>query len=141
MPLRPDLGGFGMFSPFILCLLDPISRSSWPKRMNADDDSGQDESVRSKFPSRFLQNTLLGLFDTSPSFQDSRDRVEKIGGTWSCLSYLCKAYICTLRSLIPCCRIVSYTCLDVICHLPPYHVFTEFLLFHLHHLSQPSTSY
>jgi len=80
MPLRPDLGGFGMFSPFILCLLDSISRSSWPKRRNADDDSGQDESVRSKFPSRFLQDTLLGFFDTSPSLQDSRDRVERIGG-------------------------------------------------------------
>jgi hypothetical protein len=65
MPLRPDLGGFGMFSPmcspFILCLLDFISRSSWPKRMNADDDSGQNKSFRSKFPSRFLQDALLGF--------------------------------------------------------------------------------
>jgi hypothetical protein len=48
--------------------------------MNADDDSGQDESVRSKFPSRFLQDTLLGFFDAGPSFQDPRDRPERIGG-------------------------------------------------------------
>jgi hypothetical protein len=125
------------FSPFTLCLLDSISRSSWPKRRNADDDSWQDESFRSKFPPRFLQDPLLGFFEVRRGFQGSRYWMYRWTRHRICFYYLCKAHICTLHPLAPYCRIASYIYLAVICHLPPYHVFTEFLLFHLHHLSQP----
>jgi hypothetical protein len=58
MPLRPDLGGFGMYWLFKLLLPCRVDRML----LNlADKDSGQDQSVWSEFPARFLQDALLGF--------------------------------------------------------------------------------
>jgi len=62
MPLRPELGGFGMFPLSFRASKLPSSLSM---RINADDDSGQDKSFRSQFPSWFLQDTLLGFSEVT----------------------------------------------------------------------------
>jgi hypothetical protein len=74
---------------------------------NADVDSGQDESVWSKFPSWFLQDTLLGFFELRRS-QDCKDRWRE---HWSYFRSLCQEAICTLHPLEPYCMIASYICL------------------------------
>ena len=80
MPLRPDLGGFGTF-PLLLLSLCFFMRNVQPSEQNfvvetADDYSGQDQPLRSKFPSWFLQDALLGGFLSHVS--DSVDFVKDL---------------------------------------------------------------
>lgn len=106
-------------------------------KMRADEDSGQNESIRSKFPSWFLQDTLLGFFEIHCSSQHPRDWRRRWRRNRCYLYHYAKNVYAVLLPFILSCIKASCTCLTVIRHLPPCHVFTEFLLSHLHHLSHP----